>query len=55
MSEKEENNVIDFLSKSKTRRISKEQSKDMPVTDKEFKIFMKAFLGEYNGPSYNPE
>ena len=37
------------------RRISKEQGKEMPVTDEEFKIFMEAFLGDYKGPGYNPE
>jgi hypothetical protein len=54
MSEKQEENVIS-LSKSQMRRISKEQSKEMPVTDEEFEIFMKAFFGDYKGPGYNSE
>ena len=51
----EEDNVIDFLSKSKMRRIAKEQSKEMFITDEDFEVFMKAFFGDYKGPGYNPE
>lgn len=54
MSEKQEDNVINF-SKSQMRRIAIEKGQDMPVTDEEFDIFMKAFLGPYNGGGYNPE
>jgi hypothetical protein len=51
----EEDNVIDFLSKSQMRRIEKEKSKEMSITDEDFEVFMKAFFGDYKGPGYNPE
>ena len=55
MSEKEEDNVIDF-SKSQKRRIAKETVRDIEdITDEDFEIFLKAFFGNYNGPAYNPE
>lgn len=55
MSKNQESNNVIHLSKSKMRRIANQQDKEMPVTDEEFEIFMKAFFGEYNGPGYNPE
>jgi hypothetical protein len=55
MSDKEKDNVIDFVSKSQMRRIAKEKNIEMLVTDEEFKIFLKAFFGEYKGSGYNPE
>ena len=55
MSEKEENNVIDF-SKSQKRRIAKETGRYIEdITDEDFAVFLKAFFGNYNGPAYNPE
>jgi len=41
MSEKKEENIV-YID-------------DYQVSDEEFAIFMKAFLGEYKGPRYNPE
>ena len=55
MSENQEDNILEFKSKSQLRRIAKEQGKEMPVTDEEFEIFMKALLGPYKGGGYNPE
>jgi hypothetical protein len=54
MSEKEEDNVIS-LSKSQMRRMAIQKDEEMPVTDEDFAVFMKAFLGDYKGPGYNPE
>jgi hypothetical protein len=55
MSKKKEQDNVIHLSKSQMRRISKQQDKEMPITDEEFETFMKAFFGEYKGPGYNPE
>ena len=55
MSEKEEDNVIDF-SKSQMKRIAKQTGRDIEdITDEDFQVFLKAFFGNYNGPAYNPE
>lgn len=55
MSEKEEDNVIDF-SKSQMKRIAKQTGRDIEdITDEDFEVFLKAFFGNYNGPAYNPE
>ncbi len=55
MSEKEEDNVIDF-SKSQMKRIAKQTGRDIEdITDEDFAVFIKAFFGDYNGPAYNPE
>ena len=55
MSEKQEQDNVISLSKSQMRRITKQQDKEMPITDEEFDMFMEAFFGEYKGPGYNPE
>ena len=55
MSEKEENNVIDF-SKSQKRRIAKQNGRDIEdITDEEFQVFLNALFGPYKGGGYNPE
>jgi signal recognition particle GTPase len=55
MSEKEEDNVIDF-SKSQMRRIAKQTGRDIEdITDEDFKVFMEALFGPYKGSGYNPE
>lgn len=55
MSEKEENNVINF-SKSQKRRIAKQTGHDIDeITDEEFQVFLNALFGPYKGGGYNPE
>ena len=55
MSEKQEDNVIEF-SKSQMRRIAKETGRDIDeITDEDFQVFMKALLGPYRGGAYLPE
>ena len=54
MSENEEDNVIDFVSKSQMRRIAKEKGVE-DITDEDFQAFLKAFFGPYKGNGYNPE
>lgn len=55
MSEKKEDNVVQF-SKSQMRRIAKETGQDIDeISDEDFQIFLKALFGEYKGPRYNPE
>jgi len=56
MSEKEEDNVIDFMSKSQMRRIAKQTGYEGEVTDEDFLIFLEALFGPYKGGiGYNPE
>ena len=58
MTNKENENVIEFKSKSQKRRIVKELGEDMDkaeVSDEDFAVFMEALLGQYKGPAYSPE
>jgi hypothetical protein len=56
MSDKDEDNVIDFVIKSKIKKIAKENGRDIDkVTDEDFATFLKAFFGDYKGSGYNPE
>jgi len=58
MTNKENENIIEFKSKSQKRRIVKELGEDMDkaeVSDEDFAVFMEAFLGPYKGGGYNPE
>ena len=45
----EENNVIDFVSKSQMRRIAKETGYEGDITDEEFKLVLEALFGPYKG------
>ena len=55
MSEKQEDNVVQF-SKSQMRRIAKETGRDIEeITDEDFQVFLNALLGPYKGGGYNPE
>ena len=58
MSEKQEDNILEFKSKSQKRRIAVELGHDIDkaeVTDEEFQIFLDALLGPYKGGGYTPE
>ena len=56
MSKKEEDNVIDFMSKSQMRRIAKQTGHDVDeITDEDFQVFLKALFGDYKGGAYQPE
>jgi hypothetical protein len=58
MSENEKDNIVEFKSKSQKRRIAKELGQDInasEISDEDFAVFMKAFLGPYKGSGYNPE
>jgi hypothetical protein len=56
MSDKDEDNVIDFVIKSKMKKMAKENGRDIDkVTDEDFATFLKAFFGDYKGSGYNPE
>lgn len=58
MSQNQEDNIVEFKSKSQKRRIAVELGHDIDkaeVTDEEFAIFMKALLGPYKGGGYTPE
>ena len=58
MTNEENENVIEFKSKSQKRRILKELDADIEkakVSDEDFAVFMEALLGPYKGGGYNPE
>jgi len=56
MSDKDEDNVIDFVIKSKMKKMAKENGRDIDkVTDEDFATFLKAFFRDYKGSGYNPE
>ena len=56
MSEKEKDNVIDFVSKSQMRRVAKETGYEGDITDEEFQLVLEALFGPYKGGiGYNPE
>lgn len=58
MSQNQEDNILEFKSKSQKRRIAVELGQDISkaeVTDEEFKMFLDALLGPYKGGGYNPE
>ena len=55
MNEKE-NNVIDFMSKSKMRRIAVETGHNPEdISDEDFQVFLQALFGPYKGGAYLPE
>jgi hypothetical protein len=46
MSKKEEDNVIDFVSKFQMRRIAKEMGRDVDeITDEDFRVAIRALFG----------
>ena len=52
----EENNVIDFISKSKMRRIAVETGHNLEdISDEDFQVFLQALFGPYKGGAYLPE
>jgi signal recognition particle GTPase len=52
----EENNVIDFMSKSKMRRIAAETGHNPEdISDEDFQVFLQALFGPYKGGAYLPE
>jgi hypothetical protein len=56
MSEKEEDNIIDFASKSQMRRIAKEIGREVDeITDEDFRIFIKALFGPNEIRGHKPE
>jgi len=56
MNDKDEDNVIDFVIKSKMKKMAKENGRDIDkVTDEDFATFLKAFFRDYKGSGYNPE
>jgi hypothetical protein len=49
-------NVIDFMSKSKMRRIAAETGHNPEdISDEDFQVFLQALFGPYKGGAYLPE
>lgn len=49
-------NVIDFMSKSKMRRIAVQTGHNPEdISDEDFQVFLQALFGPYKGGAYLPE
>ena len=56
MSKKEEDNVIDFVSKSQMRRIAKEMGRDVDeITDEDFRVAIRALFGSDEIRGHEPK
>jgi hypothetical protein len=55
MNKKEENNVIDFVSKSQMRRVAKQIGYDGEITNAEFRMAIRALFGPDEIRGHEPE